>query len=88
MGLYESFRTFLAEYGLTEAFDMAFESQHPGYRLDATLWDIMGSHFMTESMVVGRAKSGETYKNPKGIVYLNTNAVCDHGSSRRILVRQ
>ncbi len=38
------------------------------------------SHFMTESMVVGRAKSGETYKNPKGIVYLNTNAVCDHGS--------
>lgn len=51
MGLYESFRTFLAEYGLTKAFDMAFESQHPGYRLDATLWDIMGEN----EYVFGRA---------------------------------
>lgn len=38
------------------------------------------SHFMTESMVVGKAESGKTYKNPNGIIYLNTNAVCDHGS--------
>lgn len=35
---------------------------------------------MTESMVVGKAESGKTYTNPDGIIYLNTNAVCDHGS--------
>lgn len=38
------------------------------------------SHFMVESSVVGLAKSGETYKNPNGIIYLNTNAICDQGS--------
>lgn len=38
------------------------------------------SHFMTESMIVGKAESGKTYKDPNGIIYLNTNAVCDHGS--------
>lgn len=38
------------------------------------------SHFITESMVVGKAESGKTYKDPKGIIYLNSNAVCDHGS--------
>ena len=38
------------------------------------------SHFMYESMTIGAAKSGKTYKNPLGTVYLNTNAVCDHGS--------
>ena len=38
------------------------------------------SHFMTESMVVGKAESGKTYKDPNGIIYLNTNAVCDQGS--------
>ena len=35
------------------------------------------SKFIFESIVVGDAKSGETYINPKGTVYLNTNAVCD-----------
>lgn len=38
------------------------------------------SHFMYESMTIGKAKSGETYTNPKGTVYLNTNAICDQGS--------
>ncbi len=38
------------------------------------------SHFMYESMTIGAAKSGKTYKNPLGTVYLNTNAVCDQGS--------
>ena len=38
------------------------------------------SHFMTESAVVGLAKSGKTYKNPNGIIYLNTNAICDQGA--------
>ncbi len=38
------------------------------------------SNFMYESMTIGAAKSGETYKNPLGTVYLNTNAFCDHES--------
>ncbi len=38
------------------------------------------SHFMYESMTIGKAESGKTYTDPLGTVYLNTNAVCDHGS--------
>ncbi len=38
------------------------------------------SHFMVESSVVGKAESGVAYVNPKGIIYLNTNAICDQGS--------
>lgn len=38
------------------------------------------SHFMTESSVVGKAESGKAYVNPKGIIYMNSNAVCDHES--------
>ena len=37
------------------------------------------SHFMYESMVIGKAESGKNYTNPKGTVYLNSNAVCDQG---------
>ncbi len=37
------------------------------------------SHFMVESSVVGKAESGKAYVNPKGIIYLNSNAVCDQG---------
>ncbi|MGN1479118.1 MAG: metallophosphoesterase [Acutalibacteraceae bacterium] len=39
------------------------------------------SHFMYESAVVGRAESGKTYKDPKGTVFLNSNAVCGTESS-------
>ncbi len=35
------------------------------------------SHFMYESSVVGKAESGTAYVNPKGTIYLNSNAVCD-----------
>ncbi len=38
------------------------------------------SHFMYESMTIGKAESGGTYVDPKGTVYLNTNAFCDHSS--------
>lgn len=38
------------------------------------------SHFMTESSIVGKAESGKAYVNPKGIIYMNSNAVCDHSS--------
>jgi len=38
------------------------------------------SHFMYESSVVGKAESGKAYVNPRGTIYLNSNAVCDHDS--------
>lgn len=37
------------------------------------------SHFIWESSVVGKAESGQTYTDPRGTVYLNTNAICDQG---------
>ncbi len=36
------------------------------------------THFMTQSLVVGKAESGKTYTNPDGVIYLNSNAVCDY----------
>lgn len=38
------------------------------------------SNFISDGLVVGMAKSGETYKDPNGIVYVNVNACCDQGS--------
>ncbi len=38
------------------------------------------SNFISDGAVVGKAESGKTYKNPNGIIYLNTNACCDQGS--------
>ncbi len=40
------------------------------------------THFMTESLVVGKAESGKTYTNPNGVIYLNSNAVCDHSPNQ------
>ena len=38
---YLTFRRFLKERGCEREFEEAFGIQNPGYRLDATLWDIM-----------------------------------------------
>ena len=38
------------------------------------------SNFISDGVVVGKAESGETYTDPNGIIYLNTNAFCDQGS--------
>lgn len=35
------------------------------------------SHFMQNGKVAETAESGKTFKNPKGIVYLNSNSVCE-----------
>ena len=35
------------------------------------------SHFMENGKVVQKAESGSTVNNPKGIVYLNANSVCE-----------
>ena len=39
------------------------------------------SKFIKNGLVVGSAKSGKTYTNPSGIIYLNSNACCDTGES-------
>lgn len=38
------------------------------------------SKFIYKGLTVGDAVSGQTYKNPKGSIYLNSNAVSDPGS--------
>ena len=35
------------------------------------------SHFMENSKIAGKAESGKTYTDPEGIVYLNSNSVCE-----------
>lgn len=43
------------------------------------------SDFIKNGVVIGQAKSGKTYKNPNGIIYLNSNACCDtHGTFNNI----
>lgn len=39
------------------------------------------SDFIKNGLIVGKAKSGKTYKNPNGIIYLNSNACCDQGAA-------
>ncbi len=39
------------------------------------------SNFIKDGMFAGMAKSGETYTDPEGIIYLNSNACCDRGSA-------
>lgn len=43
------------------------------------------SKFISNGMIVGSAKSGKTYKNPKGRIYLNSNACCDQGGAGNTL---
>lgn len=43
------------------------------------------SKFIDNGIIVGAAKSGKTYTNPKGRVYLNSNACCDHGGAKDTL---
>lgn len=35
------------------------------------------SHFMEDKKIVAKAESGKTYKNPEGIIYINSNSVCE-----------
>lgn len=43
------------------------------------------SDFIKNGVVIGKAKSGNTYTNPNGIIYLNSNACCDtHGTFNNI----
>ena len=51
MNIYRLFRRFLQEKGCEREFDEAFTCQHPGYRLDARLWEILGG----DEFFLGRA---------------------------------
>ena len=59
---YSTFLCFLRDRGCEREFEEAFGNQNPGYRLDATLWDIMcgdefflGRAFDWENTSQGRA---------------------------------
>lgn len=39
------------------------------------------SKFIKNGLIVGAAKSGQTYTNPLGRIYLNSNACCDQGGA-------
>lgn len=39
------------------------------------------SKFISNGVITGAAKSGKTYVNPKGRIYMNSNACCDHGGA-------
>lgn len=43
------------------------------------------SKFIKNGAIVGAAKSGKTYKNPVGRIYLNSNACCDQGGAMNTL---
>lgn len=39
------------------------------------------SHFIERGLVVGQANNGNSYTDPRGIIYLNASAVCNQGGS-------
>lgn len=43
------------------------------------------SKFIKNGLITGAAKSGKTYTNPIGRIYLNSNACCDHGGAGKNL---
>lgn len=51
MYTYSTFRCFLRDRGCEREFEEAFGNQNPGYRLDATLWDILSG----DEFFLGRA---------------------------------
>ena len=63
MDLYLTFRRFLEERGCAREFEEAFGSQLPGYRLDATLWDILGGDefFLNRAFDWSKTTQGRNY---------------------------
>ncbi len=62
---------------LTTIFAPIFETYDLDFVITGHTHSQGRSHFMENGKVVGKAVSGETYKNPKGVVYLNSNSVCE-----------
>lgn len=60
---YTRFRRFLMERGCAREFEEAFGNQHPGYKLDAALWDILGGDefFLARAFDWTMTKEGREY---------------------------
>ena len=63
MSLYLTFRRFLEERGCVSEFEEAFGSQFPGYRLDASLWNILGGdeYFLGRSFNWENTRQGRIF---------------------------
>ena len=57
---YGTFIQFLHEKGCHKEFNEAFQAQAPGYRMDASLWDILGG----DEYIFGRVFDWE--RTPQG----------------------
>lgn len=64
---------------LTTIFAPVFETYDLDFVITGHTHSQGRSHFMQNTKVVGKAESGKTYTDPEGIVYLNSNCVCDTG---------
>ncbi len=62
---------------LTTIFAPIFESYDLDFVITGHTHSQGRSHFMQLGKVVQKAESGKTYTDPEGIVYLNSNSVCE-----------
>ena len=62
---------------MTAIFTPIFESYDFDFVITGHTHSQGRSHFMENGKVVQKAESGSTVNNPKGIVYLNANSVCE-----------
>ena len=62
---------------LTTIFAPIFETYDLDFVITGHTHSQGRSHFMENRKVVSKAESGQTYKNPKGVLYLNSNSVCE-----------
>ncbi|MBR3818681.1 MAG: metallophosphoesterase [Clostridia bacterium] len=62
---------------LTTIFAPVFESYDLDFVITGHTHSQGRSHFMKLGKVVQKAESGKTYTDPEGIIYLNSNSVCE-----------
>ena len=62
---------------LTTIFAPIFETYDLDFVITGHTHSHGRSHFMENRKVVSKAESGQTYKNPEGVLYLNSNSVCE-----------
>lgn len=61
---YAGFRAFLQDEHCEEAFDRNFAASHPGYRMDETLWHLLG---LDSEFLFGRVFPWD--QTPEGRLY-------------------
>lgn len=62
---------------LSAIFTPIFESYDLDFVITGHTHSQGRSHFMEHGKVVQKAESGKTYTDPEGIIYLNSNSVCE-----------